>query len=349
MRRRLAAGLGLALLVGACEGGPVSIGGGGDGATVDGHVAHPSGVVLQVLGVRTSGDKALVRIKVMNGRDREVRLNPGRDNSYLVGPGGEKLLLVASPTNSAMAVPPGKIMDGELVFSGALPSSGKATLVLNENGSADSEHSSTPRFQVDLPLDGARGAIDAAASSFANMQPLAETRLAPAQGGGSALGPGGASASSFEAVAKLKSELGAVETERGTMVSLPGDVTFDFDKATIRTDAQGTLDRLAQLIAAGGSGAISIEGHAKDDDAYNKKLSEARAGAVKTYLAGKGVDAARMHTIGLGELRPAAPNAKSDGSDDEAGRQRNRRVEVILPNGADPTPTPSRSGAAKAS
>ncbi|MCW4461178.1 OmpA family protein [Sphingomonas sp. BT-65] len=119
----------------------------------------------------------------------------------------------------------------------------------------------------------------------------------------------------------------------------------------IRADAQGTLDRLAQLIAAGGGGAITIEGHtdAKGDDAYNKKLSEARTEAVKTYLAGKGVEAARMRTIGLGELRPVAPNAKSDGSDDEACRQRNRRVEVILPKATGASPSPSPSGAAKAS
>jgi flagellar motor protein MotB len=39
-----------------------------------------------------------------------------------------------------------------------------------------------------------------------------------------------------------------------------------------------------------------------------------------------------VRTIGLGELRPTAPNARPDGTDDEAGRQRNRRVEVILPN-----------------
>ncbi len=48
----------------------------------------------------------------------------------------------------------------------------------------------------------------------------------------------------------LKSELSATETDRGTLVSLPGDVLFDFDKATIRADARPTLDKLAQLIKA---------------------------------------------------------------------------------------------------
>lgn len=135
---------------------------------------------------------------------------------------------------------------------------------------------------------------------------------------------------------KLQTELGAVETERGVVVSLPGDVLFDFDKATIRPDAQGTLDTLAQLIAAGPAGQITVEGHtdAKGDDAYNKRLSEQRAEAVRTYLLGKGADGGRMRTIGLGELRPVAPNITSEGADDEAGRQKNRRVEVILPKAA---------------
>lgn len=119
------------------------------------------------------------------------------------------------------------------------------------------------------------------------------------------------------------------------MVSLPGDVLFDFDKTDIRADAKPTLDRLAQLIAASPGGEISIEGHtdAKGDDAYNKRLSEGRAKAVQAYLIAAGVEAARLRTIGLGELRPTAPNAGPDGSDDPDGRQKNRRVEVVLPKG----------------
>ena len=80
------------------------------------------------------------------------------------------------------------------------------------------------------------------------------------------------------------------------------------------------------------------------DDAYNKRLSEQRAAAVKAYLATKGVPEGRVRTIGLGELRPTAPNAQPDGTDDEAGRQRNRRVEVILPNSTRPAEPTAGSG-----
>ncbi|KQT32253.1 hypothetical protein ASG29_10560 [Sphingomonas sp. Leaf412] len=309
-----------------------SITGGGDGAAVDRQATHVNGTVLQVLSVRSSGERAVVAIRVMNNRDREIELNGGREKSYIVTDAGEKLLLIPSPTNADLAVPPGKTMDGELVFAGKLPSSGTATLFLNEQDSRDSRYTMSPRFEVALPLDGSRGGSVPEASALSGMRDLPASRIGPVADGGSTLGTAKPATSDLQAVDKLKSELGAVETDRGTMVSLPGDVTFDFDKATIRADARPTLDRLAQLVAAS-AGTISIEGHtdAKGDDAYNKKLSEARAAAVKAYLAGKDIDAARLTTIGLGELRPAAPNAKQDGTDDEAGRQRNRRVEVILP------------------
>ncbi|WP_176484571.1 OmpA family protein [Sphingomonas spermidinifaciens] len=108
---------------------------------------------------------------------------------------------------------------------------------------------------------------------------------------------------------------------------------FDYDKATIRPDARPTLDKLAELIKAQNPPTVAIEGHTdtKGDDAYNQKLSEARATAVRDYLIGvRTVDGTKLQTKGLGELRPTAPNARPDGSDDAAGRQRNRRVEVIL-------------------
>jgi outer membrane protein OmpA-like peptidoglycan-associated protein len=339
------------LTLGACDNGLVSIGGGGDGAPVNAQIAHRNGAVLQVQSVRTSGERVLVSVRVMNGRDREIDLNAGTDHSYIVTDSGEKLMLVKSPTNADLAVQPGKMMDGALVFAGKLPSSGRATLILNSHDTGDNQYSTYPRFEAALPLDGASGGDIPEVSALSNMQNVPASKFGLAASGGSTFGAGARATSSLQAVEKLKSELGAVETDRGTVVSLAGDVTFDFDKATIRPDAKGTLDRLAALIAAGGEGEIAVEGHtdARGDDAYNKKLSEDRAKAVQAYLVEKGVAAARLRTIGLGELRPAAPNAKSDGTDDEAGRQKNRRVEVILPKQAGaPSPAVSPSPAATA-
>ena len=309
--------------------------GGGEGAPVNAQVAHLSGVVLQVLSVRASGERTEVSIRVMNGRDREIELDALSEKSYIVTDSGEKLMLIESLTNPDLAVQPGKTMDGSLVFAGKLPSSGTATMILNEHDSGG-EYTLNPRLEVVLPLDGSSGGPIPEMSALSNMRPLPTGAFGAAANGGSQFGAEGRATSNLSAVQELRSELGAVDTDRGTLVSLSGDVTFNFDKATIRAEAQPALDQLAQLIVASADGTIAIEGHtdARGDDDYNQRLSEARAEAVKAYLVEKGVEAGRLNTIGLGELRPAAPNVNSDGSDDEAGRQRNRRVEVILPKQA---------------
>ena len=320
-----------ALCLAACDG----LSGGGEGTPIDIQVAHPNGVVLQTLSATVGREAVLVNVRVVNGRDREIELNASRDNTYLLTDSGEKLLLVPAPANEDLAIPAGQTIDVALVFAGELPRRQKATLVLNATGSTSSTASYNPKFQIIVPLDEAtRGGSIPEISGMSGMRPNTASSLQPATGGGSTLGAGGQATSSLQAVEALKTELGAVQTDRGTVVSLPGDVTFDFDKATIRDSARGTLDSLAELILAGGEGQITIEGHTDSmgDDDYNKRLSEQRAAAVKAYLATKGVPDARVRTIGLGELRPTAPNARPDGTDDEAGRQRNRRVEVILPN-----------------
>jgi outer membrane protein OmpA-like peptidoglycan-associated protein len=129
--------------------------------------------------------------------------------------------------------------------------------------------------------------------------------------------------------------LDATETTRGTVVSLPGDITFDEGEATIRPAARPTLDKLAQLIKARDPGTVAIEGHTdgRGPDAVNQWLSVARAASVRDYLVEvRMVDGTKLTVRGYGKLRPVAPNRKPDGADDAAGRARNRRVEVVLAN-----------------
>ncbi|MGB3617053.1 MAG: OmpA family protein [Catalinimonas sp.] len=102
------------------------------------------------------------------------------------------------------------------------------------------------------------------------------------------------------------------------------DLEFATGKADIQRASTKSLDALAEVLRQKQNYRLKVEGHTDDvgGDAANQKLSQARAEAVKTYIADRGVDAARIETEGFGEARPAAEN------NTEAGRQRNRRVEL---------------------
>jgi outer membrane protein OmpA-like peptidoglycan-associated protein len=123
------------------------------------------------------------------------------------------------------------------------------------------------------------------------------------------------------------------ETASTIEVTLPADVLFDFDKADIRPDAQGPLHEVAQLLRDKARGPVMIQGYtdALGGDAYNQRLSERRAAAVKAWLATReGLAAIQFAVSGWGSRNPAAPNRNPDGSDNPAGRQMNRRVTFII-------------------
>lgn len=133
-----------------------------------------------------------------------------------------------------------------------------------------------------------------------------------------------------ETTRTLLTELKARRTEGTIVVDLPADVLFDFDKATIRSDAEPALSKAAEVLKSYPTAKVSIGGHtdAKGDDAYNDALSLRRAKAVADRLAGPA--GRTLAAEGFGEKRPVAPNAKPDGSDDPDGRQKNRRVEIRI-------------------
>jgi photosystem I P700 chlorophyll a apoprotein A2 len=134
----------------------------------------------------------------------------------------------------------------------------------------------------------------------------------------------------IEAVLK---DLGAKITDREIRIDLSADVLFDFDKYTLRPEANDSLKKVGQVASSYPNAPLLIEGHTdgKGTHAYNMTLSDNRAAAVKKWLADKGgIQASRMTTRGWGETKPVAPNKKPDGSDDPEGRQKNRRVELTL-------------------
>jgi OOP family OmpA-OmpF porin len=107
-------------------------------------------------------------------------------------------------------------------------------------------------------------------------------------------------------------------------IVIQADALFDFDKSVVRPDGRKSIDEaLAQLngvdlemvIATGHTDSIGTE-------AYNQKLSERRAAAVKDYLVSKGIPASKVTTIGKGKSQPVATNKTKE------GRQKNRRVDI---------------------
>ena len=118
----------------------------------------------------------------------------------------------------------------------------------------------------------------------------------------------------------------------GTTITLEDGVLFDFGKSDIRPEAAATLKNLAEVLTNAKVPLAHIYGHTDSigDDASNQTLSEERAAAVVSELKKDGVTAT-LDSQGFGESKPVAPNTNADGSDNPAGRQANRRVEIFIP------------------
>ena len=124
-------------------------------------------------------------------------------------------------------------------------------------------------------------------------------------------------------------ELKAKKTDRGMVLTL-GDVLFDTGMATLKPGAYTTIDRLATVLKQAPDRKVMIEGHTDSvgADEYNQALSERRATAVQTALLERGVRSDQITALGKGESFPVA------GNDNAAGRQQNRRVEMVFTDNA---------------
>ena len=134
-------------------------------------------------------------------------------------------------------------------------------------------------------------------------------------------------------------ELQAERTERGLVVTL-GDVLFEVDRANLTPGAQVELQRLAAFLEEQPDRRVLIEGHTDNTGSadYNLQLSRLRAEAVRDFLVLNGVAPDRIRAEGYGETRPEAPN------DTAAGRQQNRRVEIVILDEGTPFPVAAFGG-----
>jgi outer membrane protein OmpA-like peptidoglycan-associated protein len=139
-----------------------------------------------------------------------------------------------------------------------------------------------------------------------------------------------AAANSEQQSAELQRQIDALHakpTDRGLVLTL-GDVLFTTGKADLKSGATGNLNKLAAFLDKYPDRNVAIQGYTDSvgSEDYNQVLSERRAESVKSYLTAQGIGATRLVASGKGRSEPVADN------DSAAGRQQNRRVEVVISN-----------------
>jgi outer membrane protein OmpA-like peptidoglycan-associated protein len=114
-------------------------------------------------------------------------------------------------------------------------------------------------------------------------------------------------------------------TARGLIVNM-SDVLFDTAKYTLRPGAREKLAKISGILISHSTLKLEVEGHTDSvgSDEYNQRLAEQRAASVRDYLVQQGISMNNITAKGFGETRPVVSN------DTAAGRQQNRRVELVV-------------------
>lgn len=126
--------------------------------------------------------------------------------------------------------------------------------------------------------------------------------------------------------ANTSGNIGIVNAGDHLIVTMPQDLLFSVDSASVRPDLQNDLRAVANNLQQFPQSRIEIIGHTDStgDAGYNRQLSQRRAAAVASVLSASGVPGSRIATIGRGEDAPIASNLN------EQGRAQNRRVEILI-------------------
>jgi len=132
-----------------------------------------------------------------------------------------------------------------------------------------------------------------------------------------------------EKAKELNEEIDGVTVQRveeGIAVSFDSGILFDFDSSTLRQEGHENLRKLSRIIDRDEDTILMIVGHtdSRGDENYNQRLSERRAESASKFMIEQGLATSRIEVVGRGELEPISEN------DTDAGRQKNRRIEVAI-------------------
>ncbi|HEY6361795.1 MAG TPA: OmpA family protein [Vicinamibacterales bacterium] len=203
---------------------------------------------------------------------------------------------------------------------------------------ADANRLAAERAKADADAAAQRLARERQAAEAARAQADAARAAAEAQAQQAQAAAAQADRERAELREKLRQQLNQVletrETARGLIVNV-SDVLFDFDSANLKPGAREKLARVSGILLTTPGLDIEVEGHADNvgSDSYNQRLSEQRAASVRDYLLRQGIVPGAVATAGFGESQPVVSN------DTAAGRQQNRRVELVVSGDAIGTTT----------
>jgi outer membrane protein OmpA-like peptidoglycan-associated protein len=191
----------------------------------------------------------------------------------------------------------------------------------------------------------AQAATAKAQSDMANNQAASATALSAAQADAdqSRLAAQQAETDKAAMRAKLSEQLNLIlqtrDSARGLIVSM-SDVLFDTGKYSLKPGAREKLAKIAGILLAYPGLNIEVGGYTDNvgGDAMNQTLSENRAGSVRDYLVQQGVATSSVSSKGFGNTMPVATN------DNSAGRQQNRRVELLVSGDAIGSPVNATTG-----
>jgi outer membrane protein OmpA-like peptidoglycan-associated protein len=219
----------------------------------------------------------------------------------------------------------------------------QARLEQQRRAQADADRAAAEKAKREAEEAASRAAQERAAADAARATALQQQQLAQVEAEKARLAAQQADAQRLQAEAqrqqaeaektalreRLRQQLNMIletrESARGLIVNI-SDVLFDFNKYTLKPGAREKMAKVSGILLAYPGLKIRIEGHTDSvgSDEYNQKLSEQRANAVRDYLVQQGVPDAGVTAIGLGKADPVASN------DTAAGRQQNRRVELVV-------------------
>jgi outer membrane protein OmpA-like peptidoglycan-associated protein len=194
---------------------------------------------------------------------------------------------------------------------------------------SDAQRASAERAKAEAESASARANQEKSEAEAARAAALAQQEAAQAEADKARQATAQAEQEKTQLREQLRQQLNVIletrETARGLIVNM-SDVLFDTGKYTLKPGAREKLAKISGIVLAHRGLKLQVEGHTDSvgGDEFNQRLSEQRAGAVRDYLVQQGVPQDAITAQGFGKTRPVASN------DTAAGRQQNRRVELVV-------------------